>query len=228
MEHLYKEVEQFWRNTDSVRSKQAAHWSGSGKYRSLNKWMRIVRQVSATWTLLKERNFPEDTIKSIVEYGCGGGAVLTAMSAFCKNLSAIDISMGSLTIADQQLRTIGINDLKTLCIDIRAPEAAIAAGKHSLFVSVAVFQHLPDRGYARRVLRIARRLVFDKGLAFIQFREGPKGDMKRQYSKCLSAWNCLSAEEFDEDATAAGWDVAEIYPNRKTKTGYKWAIMKGV
>ncbi|UCG53511.1 MAG: class I SAM-dependent methyltransferase [Candidatus Latescibacterota bacterium] len=215
---VYESAMKLW-NDRKVISK-SAHWKASGH------WKRIIPTVRKRWVQMKGRNAPERIVQTMVEYGSGGGAVASALAPFFTRIYGIDISELSLEEATKQLKAETF--FVPVLIDIENPESALRIGPQDVFISTAVFQHLPSRDYARRVLLLGRRLVRDDGLALIQFRTGyssaPKGNYKRRYAK----WNCQSHKEFDEDARMAGWWVAEMSPEHPTRSGYTWAFMRAL
>lgn len=101
--------------------------------------------------------------QKVVEWGPGGGAnALAFLKHFGGEYIGIDISKENLDEAARICNDTTCGSFTKCHIDIQNPEAVlefIQPKSVDLFISTAVFPHLPDKEYAKKVIEIAAVLL---------------------------------------------------------------------
>lgn len=139
--------------------------------------------------------------KKVVEYGCGGGHNLKPIQFFAPDASMTGIEIYKETLDVAKQRVPGIVDV---LIDPMKPEGALPKAEGcDLFICVHVIQHLPDRAYADRVIKLAYDSLVSSGVLLIQFVVGflDAGRLR---------WNVYKSEEECLDSLSkAGFVIAD-------------------
>lgn len=151
------------------------HWKEHGEYHA-----RLVKRFE-----------PE----SIVEWGVGGG--MNPAHIDVRPYYAVDISQASLDEASQY----GITPILIDVADV--VHTRMALPRVDLFLSTAVFQHLPSKGYARRILDLAYTAT---KYAVLQVRRGQQATATK-YKGSVTTACTWGVAEFATDLEAIGWRV---------------------
>lgn len=168
-----------------------SHWRGKGRYTDEEKWRSIgikhFRMIEEFIHFLKV----DKQIRSIVEWGSGGGANAVKFVEMVDTFYGVDISDSNLKECDRQLEKIGFTNFRKIHIDIDFPEKSLEFLEKpvDLFLSTAVYQHFPSQEYGRQITKIAWKMLSDEGLALIQIRyddgsriyKTKKGDYKKNW-----------------------------------------------
>jgi predicted O-methyltransferase YrrM len=116
-------------------------------------------------------NIGSDNLSNILEWGPGGGANALA---FCRTLKCkyigVDISQENLNETSRVINSHDLDNFNGFQIDIHNPEAIfdkVPTNSLDLFLCTAVFPHLPDKEYARRIIDIASKLLKVGGVCIL-------------------------------------------------------------
>ncbi|MCU0665176.1 MAG: class I SAM-dependent methyltransferase [Myxococcota bacterium] len=194
----------------------AAHWPGAGRWEDLDKWKAIGATTAGhlkNLVILSERT---EEFRVMVEWGPGGGANLVAIASIVPRFYGVDISAPTLEICGRVASQIEYGGFVPVHIDIAQPERAKdqIVEPVDLFLSTAVFQHLPGRNYAERVMRIAASLLSQGGLALIQTRYDDGSEMFRSrtgnYNENVFHFLSFRVEEFWTMAQSHGFEPLAV------------------
>jgi len=179
-----------------------------------------------------DRSYPPGRV---VDWGCGGGSIshaLLSSGVGVREVIGVDISKASLDEATSQT-SAGIPDccsFKPKLINI--PNDMLSSGDFrdihiDAIVSVAVFQHLPNKEYASEVLRVMRLLLRPGGMLLIQVRfdnGDPKyksADPEEPYSDLNMLTRCSwRIEDFWKELTSKGFDPTVV--KIEERSNYVW------
>jgi hypothetical protein len=229
-ETLAKDAEAVWSNLEpGPRSTRlGSHWLGHGwSDETWNEYGSAHLAMIQDAQRMSGRSTP---LKTVMEWGTGGGANASAICPAVDRYIGVDISSVNLEEVDRQLQSRGLDNFQPILIPAVSPEDATPAIENSnkpavdCFLSTAVYQHLPGREYARRVTKIARGLLAEDGIAVINIRYW---DLKRQirilrrsYTDNYAAFNKYTVNEFEIEMARAGFTVMEIRMEPLTHHAY--------
>lgn len=111
-------------------------------------WLNLVEQI--------KRELRLDEASSLLEVGCGSGALLLPLSALPLKLAGVDYSNSLIEIAQKVMPAL----------DARVSEAAALPFSDESFarvISLGVFHYFPDEAYVERVLVEMLRVLEEKG-----------------------------------------------------------------
>lgn len=230
-ERLIQDAKAVWdHSTSSVASPEdASHWRNTGTWDEdrWNEYGQLHLGMIEEGRRLLGRTSP---IKTVVEWGSGGGANLTAICPSVDRYFGVDISSSNLDECSRQSKAEGFDNFQPVLIPAESPEDAVRtineAGANTIdcFLSTAVFQHLPGRKYARRVVEVAKQLLADDGIAIINIRYWnlPRQSrvFRRSYIRNAHAFNKYTIYEFEVEMAKANLEVVEIRVQPKTQHAY--------
>ena len=168
-------------------------------------------------------------IRSVVDWGSGGGSNAAAIAPTVERYFGVDISDSNLGECMRQAQALGLNNFEPILIPAAYPEDVLQQMDHSIsavdfFLCTAVYQHLPGRSYARRVTDIAMRLLADDGIALINIRysnlKRQNRNWRRSYKKHATHFNHYTVWEFQKEMEELGMDVMEIRMQPLTHHAY--------
>ena len=164
-------------------------------------------------------------IRSVVDWGSGGGSNAAAICPTVDRYFGVDISQSNLEECVQQTQAAGIKNFQPILIPAAYPEEALQQiNAADCFLSTAVYQHLPGRSYARRVTDIAKKLLTDDGIALINVRysnlKRQNRNWRRSYKRHADSFNHYTGYEFEKEMEYAGMDVMEIRMQPLTHHAY--------
>lgn len=173
-EKVIDQASRFWASLDQQTLREVSHWVGHGKCADLSAWAGVGR-----------RNFERferlhclaggPTIRSVVEWGCGGGANAVEFSSRL-DLDAyygVDVWEATLVECERQLGLRGHESrFHPIFVPLDNPETVLGkvAEPVDLFICTAVYQFFPSAEYGARVTRIAHQLLRPGGLALLQIK----------------------------------------------------------
>ena len=229
-ETLARDAEAVWSNLEPgpASTRLGSHWLGHGwPEDTWDEYGGAHLSMIEDAQRMSGRSTP---LKTVMEWGSGGGANASAICPAVDRYIGVDISSVNLEEVGRQLQDRGLDNFQPVLISAVDPEDAIPAINGSdgaavdCFLSTAVYQHLPGREYARRVTEVARNLLADDGIAVINIRYW---DLKRQirilrrsYTDNYAAFNKYTVYEFEVEMARAGFTVMEIRMQPKTHHAY--------
>jgi SAM-dependent methyltransferase len=112
-----------------------------------------------------------------LELGCGLGRLVLPLSHYFDNVVGVDISTGMIERATTLARDNGISNVAFL--PVSGPEnlfrqASRYSGGCDLIYSLLVFQHIPDFAEIEGYLHVIGALLYQHGLAYLQFDTRPQ------------------------------------------------------
>lgn len=231
---LSEDAQRYWNAPSTELLNQHSHWRGAGVFADDDLWLawgrrqlEIYRQFSRMFGVIKPP-------RRIVEWGCGGGANAVHFAPMAESYIGVDIAGPSLQECARQLESTGFRNFEPVLIDAGAPERALTHIKQKcdLFLAIAVFEAFPTPEYGLQVLRIARDLLNEGGMAFIQIRfirnswnSRPK---RFAYKRHISS-NAYRVEAFWDDAERAGFSPQAVqlvpFERLNSQTNYAYFIL---
>ena len=193
-----------------------SHWRGRGRWADDQIWTNIGRehvQMFRQLCVLSERSSP---IRTMLEWGPGGGANVVSFAPQVHRIYGVDISEANLQECGRQLADARFRGFHPVEIDAAQPEHVLAAVNEPIdfVLSTAVFQHFPGKEYGRRVLNIIRRLLAPDGVALIQTRFDDGSETlackHSDYAKNVVTFTSYRVEEFWDDCGRAGFEPLSI------------------
>ena len=192
----------YWNDPSDQSLKQNSHWRGVGIFGDDSRWLALGREHLQLYEAFARVLDLKQSLKRIVEWGCGGGINAVHFGRLANEFYGIDISSSSLEECERQMIAAGLRNFTPVLIDAADPEAVLGLvqGSCDLFVSTYLFELLPTPEYGTRILRIAHELLAAGGIAIIQIKysEADRTTTSRRwaYAKNL-AWNATyRIEEF--------------------------------
>lgn len=207
---LIDEAQTYWTTNDDATFSTNSHWRGSGPFVDDALWLGIGRRHVELVGQAQRWTGATEPPGSIVEWGCGGGMNAVALAPTTRRYVGVEISAASLAECGRQLDAIGYDGFQPVLIESGAPEAAVGriGDPVDLFLCTYVFELVPTPEYGLRLLRVARDLLRDGGLALIQIRYSDgspdQAPRRRRYEKNLAQMTTFQLDEFWTAAEAAG------------------------
>jgi cyclopropane fatty-acyl-phospholipid synthase-like methyltransferase len=168
--------------------------------------------------------------RRIVEWGCGGGANAVHFAPLAQSYVGIDVARPCLQECAKQLDAAGCRNFKPVLIDVSAPETALTeiTQKCDLFLSTYVFKVFPTPEYGLQVLRIARKLLNEGGMAIVQvryIRDSWSSQPKRFSYKRYFDSNAYRVETFWGAAEKCGFSpqAVQLVPHEKLNDNTDYA-----
>ena len=170
---IQKDALSFWKNDSAGTFGVNSHWRGHGIFENDDeRWLSLGRRHIAIFKrLASTATSPSPTSPSTLEWGCGGGSNAVAFAEMSSRFIAVDISIVSVEECLRQLKLaeskIGIG----VVADMHSPEEVVKEiDPVDIVICTYVFELLPTRAYALRLLRVFQELLKPGGLAFVQIR----------------------------------------------------------
>lgn len=226
-----RDAAEFWSDSkSSERIQDLSHWRGVGRFEE-NAWHNIGESHFAMFEqLCCLTGTPQETLRTMVEWGQGGGANAVRFSQHFTDFYGVDISQPNLDECDRQLTDIGFTGFHQVLIDAEHPESCLPHIKTPIdfFLSVAVFQHFPAKSYGVDVLRIAHQLLANKGLALIQIRYDNMTERFAQkhkdYKKNAVTFTSYKLDEFWGICEESGFQP--LFITLRPKVNYAYFLLR--
>ena len=192
---LESEAAEFW----GEEKPGLSHWYAARP----DRWHHIARRTRREVM----RHFTH--IRVAVEWGPGGGANVVALHGIADTIYGVDISQANLDECSRQARG---QDFRPILIDVLEPEAVLTVlPRADLFVCISVIQHLPSKGYAKRILQISHDLLRPGGLAIFQVKPG-EGAKAETYAEAALSMVCWQPSEFEAALEAVRFRIVDYKP----------------
>jgi hypothetical protein len=209
---LAEAAKEYWSGSESEGDKRdLSHWKGSGRWADEQGWRQIGEDHFALYGTLLRLVDRQEPVRSMLEWGPGGGANAVRFGREIPKFYGVDISEPNLDQCRREVESSGYRGFIPVSIDVAEPEGVLdrVGEKVDLFLSTAVYQHFPGKEYGVRVTRLAHQLLADKGLAIIQTRYddgspafAPKS---RDYRSNAIVFTSYKVDEFWQIAADAGF-----------------------
>jgi len=214
---LTEEAGRYWRQSE-VRPwvQDMSHWRGRGRWADDSAWKNVGAKHLELYRRLCVLSSRETPVRSMLEWGPGGGANAVAFAAEVARFYGVDISPANLRECRQQLDAINYEDFRPIEIDANAPEQCLNSidDPVDFVLCTAVFQHFPGKSYGERVMRVFHRALADDGIALVQTRYDDGSEALRSkntdYAKNVVAFTSYRVEEFWQIAEQAGFEPLSV------------------
>ncbi|HEV7298783.1 MAG TPA: hypothetical protein VGN72_05410 [Tepidisphaeraceae bacterium] len=200
---------QYW--TASERRpwiRDMSHWRGQGRWASDDAWQSIGLQHLAMVRKMMRLAGVSTPLRTMMEWGPGGGANAVAFAPWLERFIGVDISLPNLQECGRQLTAAAFGGFQPVHIPAIDPAAVLEKVTEplDLFLSTAVFQHFPSQAYGVQVLNLARQMIKPYGLALVQIRY----DDGSKEMRCKSGeYNDQSAVTFTSYRIDQFWSIVE-------------------
>jgi hypothetical protein len=222
----------YWaRSGEDSQTKDLAHWLGEGRWSDEIRWSQIGERHFSMYKMLctlKGRR----PVQTMVEWGPGGGANAVRFSIEVARIYGVDVSDANLRECERQLRKRGFSGFEPCLIPAEQPEKALEyiSSPVDLFLSTAVYQHFPSKGYGVRVTEIASHLLVQDGLCIIQVRYDDKKNVfrtkVRNYFRNAISFTSYSIAEFWGVLCEAGLEPLCVSLEPRVNYAYFLAVKK--
>jgi len=193
-----------------------SHWRGHGRWADDDVWTAIGREHVQLFRQLCLLSVHTSPVRTMLEWGPGGGANALAFAPHVQRIYGVDISPANLQECARQLSESRFRAFHPIEIEATQPERVLAAvnGPIDFALCTAVFQHFPGKAYGQRVLNILHRLLASDGIALIQTRFDDGSESLRRkhsdYAKNVVTFTSYRVEEFWDNCTQAGFQPLSI------------------
>ena len=208
---LAADAHEYWSGSEAADDKRdLSHWKGSGRWADERRWCRIGEDHFELYQSLLRLADRRPPVRSMVEWGPGGGANAVRFGREIPRFYGVDISEPNLKQCSCEVESAGYGGFVPILIDAANPEDVLDRidAKVDLFLCTAVYQHFPGKEYGVRVTRMASELLAEGGVALIQTRYDD-GDPHfapkiRDYRENAIVFTSYRIEEFWHVAVDAG------------------------
>jgi ubiquinone/menaquinone biosynthesis C-methylase UbiE len=216
---LEKDAGLYWNlSRHDERVQDQSHWAGSARW-PRERWLEygefnfgLVRSFFQQFAASElEEGFAS---KTALDWGCGGGANMNALSRRFRHVIGVDISPPTLKECTRQLDRCGCSNHETVFVDAPYPRQVVERlGRDAVdfFFSVAVFQHFPSKAYTKDVLEAAVGLLRKGGHALVQVRYFDGSEKLRQkegdYAKNVIYMTSFTTGEFSALLAETGFTL---------------------
>jgi SAM-dependent methyltransferase len=212
---LRKDAQQYWNAPNTELLNQYSHWRGAGIFADDDLWLALGRKNLEVYQQFCRMIGVSTPPRRIVEWGCGGGANAVHFAPLAETYVGIDIAQPSLQECARQLDAAGFRNFEPVLVDACAPDTALTqiAQKCDLFLSTYVFELFPTPAYGLQVLKIARKLLNEGGMAIIQIRfmrDSWTSRPKRFAYKRNVISNAYRVETFWDEAEKCGFSPQAV------------------
>ena len=170
---IIKDNQNWWNDEEKLQGGQYIHKRGVGIFKDDAKWMDLGQESFDIYKkFLHGMDYDESSLKSMVDWGCGGGANAVHWAPTVERFYALDISQVCVDECILQMEREGIHNGVPVLVDAGAPEEArkTITDPLDLFFCVYVVEVLPTKEYVERLLKLAHDMLRPGGLAFIQLK----------------------------------------------------------
>lgn len=235
-EKTIDQAARFWAATDQQILREVSHWAGHGKCTDLSVWTGIGRHNFERFQRL-HRMAGGPAIRSVVDWGCGGGANAVA---FCARLDldryhGVDVWEATLAECERQLSAAGHGaKFHPTLVPVDNPETVLdeVTEPVDFFISTAVYQFFPSVEYGAHVTRVAHQLLKPGGLALLQikYRQEPSSKASSpppDYASKPAAYTLYGLEEFWRLAVTCGFEPLGLYLESAVASAYYYLRKSG-
>lgn len=210
-------------------------WAGNSHWRTgiPGQWEQVGRDHLALFDKLARVLDTPPSFGTVLEWGSGGGANAVAFAPRARRFVAVDVAQESLDECREHTLAACEVDFVPLLVEVENPEAAIPAvgsATCDVFLCLYVVELLPSPEYATRILRIARTLLAQGGVAFIQvkYRDSDgRTAPRRNYARNLASQTIFPIDRFWKVAAEAGFrpEALHLVPENELDRNYAYFLL---
>ena len=232
---LVGDSQSFWDSPpedDSWRNN--SHWRNGSAFPDDDAWLAVGAGHLALYEKMARAQQYDRPLGRIVEWGSGGGANAVHFAPRSQEYIAVDVTATSLAECERQVRAVCDTPFTAVLADVADPEAAAQQIPRTcdLFLCLYVLELVPTPEYGLRLLRIARDLLADDGLALVQIKYSTASwrtrSRKRRYrSSTAASMTTYRIEEFWTAATACGLEpqLVTLVPKNDLDERYAYFLL---
>jgi hypothetical protein len=226
---LTQEAQEYWRTISGDRWKCDSHWRDASIFADGDLWAEVGRRHLEMFERLARVSDGPDRLRSILEWGCGGGANAVHFASRGSSFVGVDISQESLDECARQIAHTSAIPFRPILIEADHPEAALEQLTEpcDLFTSFYVFELITSQEYGARLLRIARQALTNDGIAFIQIKYDTGSwrtrTRRRSYRSGLADMTTYRIDSFWSLAQECGLQPEAIYLVPKNELDERYA-----
>jgi len=216
---LEKDAGLYWSlSRHDERVQDQSHWADSARW-PRKRWLEYGEFNFGLLRSFFQQFAPSElakgfSSKTALDWGCGGGANMSAMCRHFRHVIGVDISRPTLDEGKRQLNRCGLSNFGTVLVDATQPRLVLdEVGQDTvdLFFSVAVFQHFPSKAYTKDILEAAAGLMRTGGHALVQVRYFDGSEKLRQkesdYAKNVIYMTSFTTDEFSAILAETGFTL---------------------
>jgi hypothetical protein len=231
LEVISKDAQSYWCAAGTeAEQRDMSHWLGEGRWADEARWRNIGEDHLALSKIASDLAGRTSPIRTMMEWGPGGGANAVCFAQTVPHFIAVDISPPNLKECARQLESRGYHGFRGVLIDAVHPEEALEKVGVGLdfFLATAVFQHFPSKDYGVQVTRIANQLLEDDGIALIQTRYDDGTEKirpkNRNYHSNVTYFTSYLIDEYWRIARDSGFHPLAVI--LKPETRYAYYLLK--
>ncbi len=224
---ISNDAKKYWSSSQENSTIQdLSHWRGSGRWCDDESWNKIGKKHFFMYKKLCDLTEMTGQIRSMIEWGPGGGANLIWFSKELNKIYGIDISSPNLDECERQLMENEYFGFNKVLIPANSPEDCVDLIKPDVdfFLSTAVYQHFPSKEYGIKVTKLAYKLLSNQSIALIQIRYDDGSNRfapkTRDYYQNAVNFTSYKIEEFWNIANEIGFKPIAIYLKPEVNYAY--------
>jgi Methyltransferase domain len=230
LEVLANDAREYWSaSATSADQRDMSHWLGEGRWSDAGGWRRIGDEHFELYRKLVQLSGRTSPIRTMLEWGPGGGANAIRFAEGIPEFIGVDISEPNLKECARQLEAHGHHIFQGILVDAPNPEGVLAKSDKPVdfFLSTAVFQHFPDKEYGVRVTKIAHQLLAKDGIALIQTRYDNGIELfkpkKNNYKSNVAYFTSYMIDEYWNIARDTGFRTLAV--SLRPETNYAFYLL---
>ncbi len=232
-EKLIDDAQSYWRSAESDRWRSHSHWRNAEMFTDNDIWGEVGRRHLALYERLAKVRDRPPSMDTVVDWGCGGGANAVSFAPLAKHFVGVEISGPSLDECARQVAAVCGTPFTSVLIDGDHPEDVVDKVDRpcDVFLCFYVFELITSQEYGLRLLRIARQMLADDGLALIQvkydtgaFRTRAR---RRGYGRGMADMTTYRIDTFWKLASACGLtpEVVYLVPENELDERYAYFLL---
>lgn len=230
---LASDASAYWTGRMDRHLRDDAHWRDGSKFAGTGLWEETGLRHLELYRRLRAASAAEPVeVKTVTEWGCGGGANAVAFAGIAGHVTGVDVSPGSLDECAQQMASLAPDvPFTPVLASVRHPEEA-AAGMSpcELFLCLYVLELVPDQAYGLRLMRIARGLLVPGGQAFVQVKYSTgswRTRTRRRGYRTAVAGVTYRVDQFWEAAAGIGFrpEAVALVPRNELDEHYAYFLL---
>jgi hypothetical protein len=232
---LASDAQAYWRQTQKDDGwRNNSHWRNGSAFPGDDAWLAVGREHLALYEKFCRAVQYDRPLGRVVEWGSGGGANAVHFAPRSQEYIGVDVAPDSLAECERQVRTVCDTPFTPVLADVADPDAAaqVIPRPCDLFLCLYVLELVPTPEYGRRLLRIARDLLADDGLALVQIKYSTNSwrtrSRRRRYrSSTAASMTTYRIEEFWTTATSCGLrpELVTLVPKNDLDERYAYFLL---
>lgn len=229
---LVEQARRYWGEDGGEGWRNNAHWRDGPVFETVS-WTDVGAEHLELFRRMARMAGAPDHFARIVDWGCGGGANAIHFAPHADELVAVDVSAASVEECARQVAASCDTPVVQVVASLPDPEdAAGAIPTCDLFLCLYVLELVPSPAYGLRLVEIARDLLRDGGLAFVQVKytshERLSRPRRRSYRANLANMTTYSIDGFWRACAERGLDPIAVHlvPRNALDERYAYFLLR--